>query len=110
MRYTPPETYSAKKALKEAQVVATQFEADCRAGKVLTKQEEMAQRKAQAEAAEREHLETAAKPTFKTYAEAWLKSVALDHALSTVTNYTKALARAGERFNDYKLEDITPNR
>ena len=78
-------------------------------GRSLTKQEEMAQRKARAEAAERERLEAAAKPTFKTYAEAWLKSVALDHALSTVTNYTKALARAGERFNDYKLEDITPN-
>lgn len=101
MRYTPPEGWSRKKALKEAQVVAAQFEADCRAGKVLTK----AERKTQAEQAQRE---AAAHPTFKAYGEAWLKAFASDHAVSTVRAYTIAIERAGEVFNDYKLKDITP--
>lgn len=102
MRYTPPVGYSAKRAFKEAQVVAAQFEADCRAGKVLTK----AERKAQAEQAQRE---AAAHPTFKAYAETWLKAFAHDHAVSTVRAYTIAIERAGEVFNDYKCESRVEN-
>lgn len=101
MRYTPPEGYSAKRAYKEAQVVAAQFEADCRAGKVLTKAEQKAQ-------AEREQREAAAHPTFKAYGEAWLKAFARDHAVSTVRAYTIAINRAGEVFNDLRLDEITP--
>lgn len=108
MRYTPPEGYSTKRALKEAQVVAAQFEADCRAGKVLTKAEQMAQRQARAEAAERERLEAAAKPTFKACRESWLKEAALTRQPGTIANYQKVLERAAPWFDSYRMEDITP--
>lgn len=107
-RYTPPEGYSAKRALKEAQVIAAQFEADCRAGKVLTKAEEKAQRIAQAEAAERERLEAAARPTFREYSEAWLKqeAVSQERSKQTIQNYRYILECAGQSLGDYKMVDI----
>ena len=36
-RYTPPPTWSDKKACKQAQIEAAKFECDCKAGKVKTK-------------------------------------------------------------------------
>lgn len=108
MRYTPPEGYSAKRALKEAQVAAAQFEADCRAGKVLTKQEEIAQRKAQAEAAERERLEAAAMPTFREYAERWLSDATAqrERTPGTLRNFRIALDRILPLIGGYKLQEI----
>lgn len=107
-RYTPPETYSAKRALKEAQVVAAQFEADCRAGKVLTKQEQIAQRKAQAEMAERKRLEAAAMPTFEEYANYWLNNATAqrERTPGTLRNFRVALDRILPLIGGYKLQEI----
>lgn len=101
MRYTPPEGCSAKRAYKEAQVVAAQFEADCRAGKVLTKAEQKAQ-------AEREQREAAAMPTFQAYTLTWLKEITPTRAANTLRAYGIVLERAGRLFNAYKLDEIKP--
>ena len=107
-RYYPPATWSDKTAEREARVKEAEFIADCKAGRVLTKTEERQRRKEQAEAAERERMEMAAKPTFKSYAEIWIKEARADRSDGTRENYRVVLKRAGKVFNDCRMEDITP--
>lgn len=107
-RYTPPATWSAKKAYKQAQLEAVAFEADCKAGKVLTRAERKQSEQDKLNEAERQRLEEARKPTFKRYVEGLLQEMRITNAPGTIENYNMVLRRAGPVFNDYKLEDITP--
>lgn len=65
MTWTIPENYSDKKAEREASKIEGEFIAKCKAGEVLTKQEEMQRRKVEAEQEERSKLEQASKPTYR---------------------------------------------
>ena len=107
-RYFPPVTWSDTRAEKEARIREAEFIADCKAGKILTKAEERQQRKEQAQAAERERLEAAAKPTFQAYGETWVKEAETVRSPGTVENYRVVLKRAGQVFNSIKMESITP--
>ena len=107
MTWTIPENYSDKKAEREASKIEGEFIAKCKAGEVLTKQEEMQRRKVEAEQEERSKLEQASKPTYAEYVKLYLKRFEAGHAPGTVVSYRQALERAEKTFGKYKLEDIT---
>lgn len=107
-RYTPPRTWSTKKAQKQAQVEAAKFEAECKAGKVKTKAQIRQEIEQQRKAEEEKRLDDERRPTFKKYVEILLEEMAVTNAAGTLENYDYVLRRAGPIFNDYKMEDITP--
>ena len=107
MTWTIPENYSDKKAEREASKIEGEFIAKCKAGEILTKQEEMQRRRDEAEQAERDKLEQASKPTYNEYVALYLRRFEAGHAPGTVVSYREALERAGKVFGKYKLEDIT---
>ena len=101
MTYTPPDSWSDKKAQKEADKVAAQFEADCKAGKVRTKEEERAY---QAQLAK----EQAKRPTFEQLTQMYIDSRKGVRSANTVENWRVCFRRAGEVLNGYLVEEITP--
>ena len=107
-RFKPPEGYSSKRALREAQIAAAQFEADCRAGTVLTRDEQIAQAKAQADEEERVRREAAAQPTFSEYMALWLRQQEKsgERAANTLGLYRKTLAAVARDLGDYKMVDV----
>lgn len=107
-RYTPPRTWSTKKAQKQAQVEAAKFEAECKAGKIKTKAQIRQEIEQQRKAEEEKRLDDERRPTFKKYVEILLEEMAVTNAAGTLENYDYVLRRAGPIFNDYKMEDITP--
>ena len=107
-RYTPPRTWSTKKAQKQAQVEAAKFEAECKAGKIKTKAQIRQEMEQQRKAEEEKRLDDERIPTFKKYVEILLEEMAVTNAAGTLENYDYVLRRAGPIFNDYKMEDITP--
>lgn len=108
-RYKPPATWSDAKAEREARRAEADFIARCKAGQVLTKAEQRQRRKEQAEAAERERREAAAKPTFQSYGEKWLKTAARagEKAPGTINNYRIMLDRVNPVLGSYRLEELT---
>lgn len=107
-RYTPPKTWSVKKAQKQAQVEAAKFEADCKAGKIKTRAQKQQEIEEKRKEEERKRLDEERRPTFKKYVEVLLEEMPVTNAPGTLENYEYVLRRAGPVFNDYKLEDITP--
>lgn len=107
-RYTPPATWSDKKAMKEAKIVEAEFIAACKAGEVLTKAEERRHRQEQIEAEEQRQHEEAAKPTFEKYAALYLQRKQGIGSDTTILNYKPVFRRAGAVLNHYRMEDITP--
>ncbi|MBQ9086955.1 MAG: site-specific integrase [Clostridia bacterium] len=98
-RYKPPVSLSDKTALKNAQRMAGEFEAECRAGRVMTKSEA---KEYEIQRIREEEL----KPTFQKYVEIYLKEMEI-RSPNTIANYRVVLRRAGETLNTYKIEDIT---
>lgn len=108
MTWSVPETYSAKRAEREAASIEGKFKADCKAGKVLTKQQQKQRDKELAEQREREKLEQANKPTFESYTEIFLKRLqSSGRAAGTIESYTRTLKRACTVLGKHRLEDIT---
>ena len=107
MTWTIPENYSDKKAEREASKIEGEFIAKCKAGEVLTKQEEMQRRRDEADRMEKEKLEQASKPTYSEYLQLYMRRFEAGHAPGTVVSYRQALERADKVFGKYKLEDIT---
>ena len=107
-RYTPPPTWSDKKACKQAQIEAAKFECDCKAGKVKTKAQKQQEIEELRKEEELKKLDDERRPTFKRYVEMLLEEMAVTNAPGTLENYDYVLRRAGPVFNDYKMEDITP--
>lgn len=108
MTWTIPENYSAKRAEREASKIEGEFIAKCKAGEVLTKQEELRRRKEQAEQAELDRLEQASKPTFAEYKELYLKRIENQgHAAGTVESYKRTLNRASDILGKVKMENIS---
>lgn len=101
MTYAPPDSWSDKKAQKEAEKVAVQFEADCKAGKVRTKEEERAY---QAQLAK----EQAQRPTFEKYTQAYREALKNVRSDNTIENYRVVFDRAAPVLNGYLMEEITP--
>ena len=110
MTWKVPEAYSAKVAEREAGKVEGEFIAACKAGKVLTKQEEIQRRKQDSTQAELERLEQASKPTFSEYMSAYLKKREAEGlAAGTLESYRITLSKAAAIFGTMKMEDISKN-
>lgn len=107
-RYKPPDGWSAKKAMKQAQVEAAAFEARCRAGEIMTKAERKTYEQEQIRIAERAKREEASKLTFSGYVELFLKESTITRSDGTLLNYRNVFRRATPFFGDFKMEDITP--
>lgn len=107
-RYTPPEGWSDKRAMKQAQVEAATFEARCNAGEVMTKAERKAYEQEQIRIAEQAKREEESKLTFSAYTEIFLKQVALNRSPATLNSYQIVFRRAAAKFSTYKMSDITP--
>lgn len=107
-RYKPPEGWSAKKAMKQAQVEAAAFEARCRAGEVMTKAERKNYDQEQIRIAEQAKREEASKLTFSGYVELFMKESTILRSDGTLTNYRHVFRRATPFLGDYKMEEITP--
>ena len=104
--YTPPTGWSKKAIERDLIRFMGEFEAACKRGEVLTKE----QQKQQAlDIAEREKLEKAEqerKPTFNAYASQFIKEKSTVYAPGTLENYRIVLRKAAVVFGDMKLEDI----
>lgn len=109
MTWAVPENYSAKRAEKEAAKIEGKFLADCKAGKVLTKQEERLKKKEDAERAEREQQELLMKPKFQRFTESFLQEVSKTRAPTTHCRYCNICKRASKTWGDFYVEDITKN-
>lgn len=106
--YTPPEGWSKRAVERDLVRFMGEFEAACKRGEVLTKEQQKQLEQDKLNEAERQRLEEARKPTFKRYVESLLQEMRIANAPGTIENYNLVLRRAGAAFNDYKLEDITP--
>lgn len=104
--YTPPAGWSKKAVERDLIRFMGEFEAACKRGEVLTKE----QQKQQAlDIVEREKLEKAEqerKPTFNAYASQFIKEKSTGYAPGTLENYRIVLRKAAVVFGDMKLEDI----
>ena len=107
-RYTPPETWSDNKAMKQALVEAAAFEVRCVAGEVMTKAERKTYEQEQIRIAEQAKREEASKLTFSGYVELFMKESTISRSDGTLTNYRNVFRRATPFLGDYKMEEITP--
>lgn len=106
MTYTPPEGWSKKAIERDLQKVMGEFEAACKRGEILTKEQAKAKALADLEQAERERIEQERKPTFSRYIDSFIKEKSASFAPGTMENYHFALNRAKAVFGDMKMEDI----
>lgn len=107
-RYTPPESWSDKKAMKQAQVEAAVFEARCVSGEVMTKAERKTYEQEQIRIAEQTKREEDAKLTFSAYVDLFMKQAELSRSIGTLNNYKIVFRRAAATLGAYKMVDITP--
>lgn len=106
MTWPHPDGWSKNRIERELNRVAAEFEAACKRGEILTKEQEKALAVEQIEQAKREQAEQERKPTFTRYIEMYIKEKAA-FAPGTLENYRTALQRAAAVFGDMKMADIT---
>ena len=104
--YTPPDGWSKKAVERDLIRFMGEFEAACKRGEVLTKEQEKARAIEQIEQVKREQAEQERKPTFTRNIEMYIKEKAA-FAPGTLENYRTALQRAAAVFGEMKMEDIT---
>ena len=104
--WTPPEGWSKRSIEKELARVAGQFEADCKAGLVLTKEQRAEQERAEREQEKNRQREEERKVTFKRYMEIFMQDKGASYSANTRENYTVALNRACEKLGDLRMVDI----
>lgn len=104
--YTPPEGWSKKAVERDLVRFMGEFEAACKRGEVLTKEQQKQQEIDRAEQEKRERAEQDRKVTFRAYAAHFINEKAASFAPGTVENYSFALGKAAAVFGDMKLEDI----
>lgn len=104
--YTPPTGWSKKAVERDLIRFMGEFEAACKRGEILTKEQEKALAVEQIEQAKREQAEQERKPTFNAYASQFIKEKSTVYAPGTLENYRIVLRKAAVVFGDMKLEDI----
>lgn len=107
MTWSHPDGWSKNRIERELNKVAAEFEAACKRGEILTKEQEKALAVEQIEQAKREQAEQERKPTFNAYASQFIKEKSTVYAPGTLENYRTALQRAAAVFGEMKIEDIT---
>ena len=106
MTFTPPTGWSKKAIDRELQRVMGEFEAACKRGEVLTKEQEKALALQEIEERKRMQAEEERKPTFNRYVEIFMNEKAATFAPGTLENYRNVLRKASAVFGDMKMEDI----
>ncbi len=106
MTWKVPDGWSKNRIERELNKVVAEFEAACKRGEILTREERKAQAIDRVEQAKREQAEQERKPTFTRYIEMYIKEKAA-FAPGTLENYRTALQRAAAVFGDMKMADIT---
>ena len=106
MTYTPPEGWSKRAIEKALEKKMGEFEAACRRGEILTKEEQKAKAIDKAEQIKREQDEEQKKPTFNKWVELFLQEKSANLSAMTIQSYKQSLKRPAEVFGDMKLEDI----
>ena len=106
MTYTPPEGWSKKAIERDLHKTMGEFEAACKRGEVLTRQQEKQQELERREQAQKEKAEEERKPTFNKYITIFTEEKAASYAPGTLENYRIALQRAAEVFGEMKMESI----
>ena len=100
MTFTPPETWSTwsrKAKEKELAKVSGEFEAACKRGEILTKEQE-----------KQIAIDKQKEPDFKTYSDSYLKSEVVAQAKNTQALYKRICEDASQVFGDVKMKDISP--
>lgn len=103
MTYTPPEGWSKKAIERDLQKKMGEFEAACKRGEVLTKEEAIQQAIEEKERKEAERK----KPTFEQYVEYFIKEKKVSLAPCTIARYIQLFKEPKRYFKDTKLENIT---
>lgn len=106
MTYTPPEGWSKKAIDRDLQKVMGEFEAACKRGEILTKEQQKQQELDRIEQEKREKAEQERKPTFNAYVSHFVKEKSTSYAPGTLENYRIVLRKAAVVFGDMKMEDI----
>ncbi len=104
--YTPPEGWSKKAVERDLVRFMGEFEAACKRGEVLTKEQQKQQELDRIEQEKREKAEQERKPTFNAYVSHFVKEKSTSYAPGTLENYRIVLRKAAVVFGDMKLEDI----
>lgn len=100
MTFNPPptwDTWSRKAKERKLQEIAGEFEASCKNGTVLTKEERF-----------QKAVEEAKEPSFSEYADSFLKAGIGSKSINTKALYGRILDRACAEFGQIKMKDITP--
>lgn len=106
MTFTPPTGWSKKAIDRELLKVMGEFEAACKRGEVLTKEQEKALSLQEIEERKRMQAEEERKPTFNRYVEIFMNEKAAIFAPGTLENYRNVLRKASAVFGTMKMEDI----
>lgn len=104
--YTPPAGWSKKSVERDLIRFMGEFEAACRRGEILTKEQQKQQALDIAERVKLEKAEQERKPTFSAYASQFIKEKSAVYAPGTLENYQIVLRKAAIVFGNMKLEDI----
>lgn len=107
MTFTPQEGWSKRTIERELLRTMGEFEAACKRGEVLTKEEQKQQAQDEINQAKQRAEEERRKPTFSKYVEIFLKEKSVNLSANTVIGYKRALESASEVFGNIKMEDIT---
>ena len=104
--YTPPEGWSKKAVERDLIRFMGEFEAACKRGEVLTKEEQKTQAVEQAELVQKEKAEEERKLTFNKYVELFLQEKSITLSPMTVHSYKQSLKRPAAVFGEMKMVDI----
>lgn len=106
MTYTPPTGWSKKAVERELLKVMGEFEAACKRGEILTKEQEKAIALKEVEERKKKQNEEESKPTFNRYIDIFMNEKAVTFAPGTLENYRNVLRKAAIVFGTMKIEDI----
>lgn len=104
--YIPPEGWSKKAVERDLIKVMGEFEAACKRGEVLTKEQEREKALREIEEKKRLQAEAERKPTFNRYIDIFMREKSASFAPGTLENYCNVLKKASVVFGDLKMEEI----
>lgn len=109
MSWQPPEGWSTRSIKSELARVAGQFEAECKAGLILTKEEKQELECRQKKEAELQQQEDERKVTLKKYAlETFIPRKEATFSENARDSYLKTLDRIFKYLGNIKMEEIRP--
>ena len=99
--------WSRKIQMRELEKAMFEFEADCKAGKVKTKEERKAEAIEQAKLEQERKAAEAKKLSFSDAFELYINKTKSKKKINTITGIKTTMCRALERFGDIKLEKLS---